>query len=150
MYQALTYYISNLTQTNGINLTVYNHFTSIGVYGKYGCWGLMESSDQDFADSPKFRAYIDFINSKKRCSWTEQPSQCSNNCSNAGVCTSSTSVSLIKDTCNCFFNHNGTTCENTLFTIIAKCSYKCGGRGNCTFDHYEGQYEIHTCHCETG
>ena len=150
MYQYLKYYISNLTETYGINVSVYNHFTSVGVYSKYGCWGLMESSDENWQDSPKYRAYQDFIDERRTCSWTEEPPSCHNNCSSMGVCSSSNSLSLVKDTCYCYFGSNGTYCENILYIITLDCSYQCGGRGNCSYDRTEGHYQIHTCHCIPG
>ena len=109
--QALTDYISNLTNIPGVKLSLYNHFTSVGSCSKYGCWGLKESSDALLDNSPKYKAYIAFIDSKSICRWNEKQSICPNSCSSTGVCTSSP-FSNKDDTCYCYFNYNGTACDS--------------------------------------
>ena len=148
MYAALTYYIGNLTS---LNLSVYNHFLSTGSYTKYGCWGLLEWSVQNVATSPKYQAYQDIINAKRVCDWREKPSACPNNCSSMGVCTATSPLAPAKDTCYCSFGSNGTSCENNNLIVSSQCTYQCGGKGTCAFDHVEqGVYAIYTCHCYPG
>ena len=109
--QAIKDYISNLTSIPGVKLSLYNHYASVGACSKYGCWGLKESSDALNDHSPKYTAYIELIDSKSVCDWNEKQSICPNNCSSSGVCTSSP-FSSKDDTCYCYFNYNGTSCES--------------------------------------
>ena len=153
IYNALKYYLSNLTQTNGVKLKVYNQFYSAGAYSRYGCWGLIESSDSNLEQSPKYQSYMDFIDSKKLCSWSEKQNTCKNNCSSFGLCTAASGLSTTKDRCNCYFGSaltsNGTECA-TNYIRSDKCTYKCGFKGDCLFDHYEGFYAVYTCKCYPG
>ena len=154
MYSALTYYISNLTQTLGLNLSVYNHFASAGSCSKYGCWGIIESSDANLQLSPKYMAYQSFINATRICNWPEKTSTCAGNCtiSTSGVCSLNTLVSTQNDRCYCYFGNafdaNGICQIN--YIVSNKCTYQCGGHGNCSFDHYDGFYAVSTCHCNQG
>ena len=86
MYDAFKLYLTNITRANGVHLRTYNHFTSTGVYSKYGCWGLSETSISSYDESPKLRAYQDFINSERICKWVDKESFCEKNCSNSGYC----------------------------------------------------------------
>lgn len=149
MKQALYNYISNLTKINGVNLKVYNHFQAAGQFTKYGCWGLIESSDANLDESPKYLAFDSIIESFKQCPWVDKPNVCTNNCSSVGVCSVS-AASPNRDTCECYFGFNGTYCQSFNYIKSEKCTYQCGGRGNCTFSYYEGFYEVHTCHCKPG
>ncbi len=108
---ALTKYISKLTNIPGVKLSLYNHFVSVGRFSKYGCWGLKESSDASIQNSPKYMAYTAYIDSKSICSWNNKPSICSNNCNSAGIC-SSIPLSNQDDTCFCYFNYNGSSCDS--------------------------------------
>jgi len=150
MYQALKDYISALTKTDGVSLNMYLHYQSVGTYTKYGCWGLLESSDQKWQDSPKYSAYIDFIDDQAVCQWAEAEQTCPSDCSGSGICSTPSLPSDKKDMCYCSFGSNGTACEKIVYSINLDCSYQCGGKGNCSFDRYEGSYEIHTCHCNPG
>ncbi len=150
MYEALMYYISNLTLTDGIDLDIYLHYKSVGSYSKYGCWGLLESSDQNWKDAPKYSAYIDFIDSQAECDWPEKEEECPSNCNDSGICSVPRLPSDKKEMCYCNYGTNGTACENKVYILKQDCSYQCGGKGNCSFDRYEGSYEIHTCHCNSG
>ncbi|KAG2452608.1 hypothetical protein HYH02_002845 [Chlamydomonas schloesseri] len=42
----------------------YMQFTSVGRYGKYGSWGLQEYTGQPLATAPKYRAYMDWLDSQ--------------------------------------------------------------------------------------
>ena len=151
MYNGLLNYLGNLTQIP--NFKIFNYFLSGGLWSKYGCWGIMESSNSDLQSSVKYRAYNDFIDSKKKCSWSEKQETCQNNCSNAGLCLQKTAISAQKDMCYCFFGHqlanNGTECQ-VSYIRSDKCTYQCGNRGVCEFDHLDGYYAIYACHCYEG
>ena len=156
MYSALTYYLSNMTKTSGLQLDVYMHFASVGICSKYGCWGILESSDADLHLSPKYMAYQDFIDASKMCTWKERNNTCSGNntCSinSRGVCTQNTALSTVNDMCYCYFGYyldKNNTCQIN-YIVSNKCTYQCGGRGNCVLDHYDGFYAVYTCHCNTG
>ncbi|EFC47802.1 hypothetical protein NAEGRDRAFT_57192 [Naegleria gruberi] len=152
MKQALTYYLSNITNiAPGVKLSAYNHFTSTSVFSKYGCWGLIESSDSDLSSSssPKYVAYQNYIDSMSVCNWNEKPSTCKDNCNNHGVCAAN-ALSDSRDSCHCFFGYNGTNCEIINYINSYRCTYQCGGKGNCLFNHTEGFYAVYTCHCQTG
>lgn len=150
MYQALTDYISNMTRSEGVNLDLYVHYQSVGTYTKYGCWGLLESSDQRWQDSPKYSAYVDFIDGQAVCDWLDSEQSCPSDCSGSGKCSTPSLPSGRKDMCYCDFGSSGPACETSYYMINQDCSYECGGKGNCSFDRYEGFYEIHTCHCDLG
>jgi hypothetical protein len=79
MYMALKNYISNITQTPGFQLNVYTHFASASLCSRYGCWGLIESSNANLYLSPKYMAYHDAINSAQTCSWDERANTCPGN-----------------------------------------------------------------------
>ena len=156
MYMALRNYIKNMTQTPGLQLDVYCHFASAGICSKYGCWGIIESSDSNLYLSPKYMAYQDAIDAAKTCSWTERTDSCpgNNTCTleSRGVCSQSTAVSTQDDRCYCYFGYELDTngiCQIKYIQSI-KCTYQCGGKGNCTFDHYDGFYAVSTCHCIQG
>ena len=123
----------------------------MGLCSKYGCWGIIEASDWNIQDSPKFRAYNDLIDSKKICNWIELDSTCPNNCSSVGVCTKENGLSLKNDRCYCFAGYKATKngCEID-YVISNRCTYQCGGKGKCEFDRYEGFYEVWACHCNEG
>lgn len=154
MSQALTNYISNLTSIPGVELKIFNYFISAGRCSKYGCWGMIESSDADLTInySPKYYAYHNYIQNTKICLLDDQtPTNCTNNCDNQGVCGKSQQYNSFKDLCYCYFGYNGTDCSLIHYTSSSDtCTYQCGGKGECTFDHYEGFYEINTCHCLEG
>lgn len=147
--QAVANYIRNLTKINGVTMRAFNYFTASGTYTKYGCWGMIESTDANLNESPKYLAYMSVIDSSKICEWNEKPNNCENNCNSNGVCSSSPG-SGTRDTCECFFGFNGTSCQSFNYIKSERCTYLCGGRGVCEFDHYEGFYEVHTCHCTPG
>jgi len=149
-------------QTSSFQLNVYMHFLSAGSCSKYGCWGIIESSDANLAvSSPKYMAYQSAIDSLKICSaWSERtntcPSDAVNNitCSGSrGVCAQSTALSVTNDQCYCFFGYyldakTGLCQINYIFSN--QCTFQCGGKGTCMFDHYDGFYAVWTCHCQTG
>lgn len=149
MYQALRYYISNLTKTDGIKLSAYVHYASITTFTKYGCWGLTESSDSNLKQSPKYIAYIDHIDAEKICDWSEKENVCENDCSSAGVCTPNPLTSK-KDSCFCNFGSSGQKCESPNYVKSERCTYLCNGKGECSYNHTEGFYLIYTCHCKPG
>jgi hypothetical protein len=133
------------------------HFASTGLCSKYGCWGIIESSDVNLSLSPKYMAYHDAINSAQTCSWNERANTCTGNnntciMSERGICGKSTAISAQNDRCYCYFGYeldsNG-TCQ-IKYIESNKCTYQCGGLGNCTFDHYDGFYAVSTCHCIDG
>ena len=101
MYQALTDYISNMSRSEGVHLDLYVHYQSVGTYTKYGCWGLLESSDQKWQDSYKYSAYIDFIDRQSVCDWLDKEQTCPSDCSGAGKCSSPSVPSDQKDMCYC-------------------------------------------------
>ena len=159
MYAALRNYISNMTQTTGLKLSVYNHFASAGACSQYGCWGLIESSDANLFLSPKYMAYQDAINAAQTCSWNERVSIClangTNTCSlmGSGVCAQSTALSVQDDRCYCYFGNSFDPTDGQCkisYIVSNQCTYQCGGKGNCSFDHYNGFYAVWTCHCMQG
>ena len=86
MYDAFKLYLNNVTKIEGIKLHTYMQYVSTGACSKYGCWGLSESSIATLAESPKLRAFQDFIDSYKTCEWPEKESVCDRNCSGSGFC----------------------------------------------------------------
>lgn len=40
--------------------SLFMHFTDSGPYSQFGSWGALESPDQDFLSSPKYRALLEF------------------------------------------------------------------------------------------
>ena len=148
MYGLLRNYLNNMTQT-AIDLKVYAHFNSIGAYSRFGCWGLLESSDSNRFQSPKFRAYMDHIDEHKICEWKEKENDCNLNCSNSGQCSLNV-LSQRKTFCNCNFGSMGDYCEKINYIKSERCTYKCGGKGGCSYNHTEGFYMVHTCKCNQG
>ncbi len=130
MYMALKNYISNITQTPGLQLKVYAHFASASLCSRFGCWGLIESSDANLYLSPKYMAYHDAINSAQTCSWDERANTCpgNNTCimSERGICGKSTAISTQNDRCYCYFGYeldsNG-TCQ-VKYIESNKCTYQ--------------------------
>ena len=48
-------YLSGLEAANVSRIA---HFSSIGSYSRYGCWGLMEAQDWDRSDAPKYQVRL--------------------------------------------------------------------------------------------
>lgn len=148
MYSLLRNYLNNMTQK--IDLKIYAHFYSVGAYSRFGCWGLLESSDSDRGfQSPKFKAYMDHIDEHKICDWKEKENDCNLNCSNSGQCSYNVLLNK-KSFCNCNFGSMGDYCEKINFIKSERCTYKCGGKGVCSYNHTEGFYLVHTCQCNPG
>ena len=59
-------------------------------------------------------------------------------------------LSEVKDTCYCHFGFYGNGCEYFNYITTNLCTYQCGGKGQCLFDHIQGLYAIYTCHCLPG
>ena len=161
MYSALRNYISNMTQTPGLQLGVYAHYASAGKCSQYGCWGLIESSDANLFVSPKYMAYQDAINLAQTCSWTERVNKCpsdissNNTCAltGRGVCAQSSSLAVQNDQCYCYFGYYLDARDGLCkinYIVSNQCTYQCGGKGNCSFDHYDGFYAVWTCQCNQG
>jgi len=49
------------------------NFSSVGAWSKWGSWGLVEYYDQDGRDSPKYRAVIDWANTRGQKMSAELP-----------------------------------------------------------------------------
>lgn len=149
MYNALRLYLTNLTKIPDVNLDIFAYFISVGSCSKYGCWGLIESTDSDWTLSPKYKAYMEHIDSEALCEWQEREYNCKLNCSSSGVC----GLNLLtgkKEICSCNFGTQGEYCEQPNYIISKRCTYECSGHGVCAFNHTEGFYVVHTCHCDIG
>ncbi|GFR45710.1 hypothetical protein Agub_g7119, partial [Astrephomene gubernaculifera] len=99
------------------------HFSSIGVYSKYGSWGLMEAQDWDRRDAPKYQAVMEFINASKTCPLPSppDPSTCpghGNGCNDNGDC-------LPDGTCACYSGFSGPDCGTVAYTDVYNCGYRC-------------------------
>ncbi len=151
MYNAVYNYISNLTDVSKTNLKTFMYYGGMGLCSRYGCWGIIEASDWNLEDSPKYRAYNDLIDSKKLCDWDELDSTCLNNCSSVGICSKESGLSSKNDKCYCYAGYkpskNGCDID---YVISSSCTYQCGGKGKCEFDRYEGFFEFWACHCNEG
>ena len=149
IYDGLRMYLGNVTQIPNLKLDVYNHFYTAGVYSKYGCWGLIESSDMDWNESPKYKAYLDHIDSEQICQWKEKDYNCVSNCTSKGVCTPNPLTNK-KEICACSFGAEGEFCEKFNYIKSERCTYLCSGHGKCEFNHTESFYMVYTCHCDVG
>ncbi|CAF0900053.1 unnamed protein product [Brachionus calyciflorus] len=149
MYEALRLYLTNITRIKDVNLDMFSYFISNGLCSKYGCWGILESTDSDWTTSPKYKAYMEHIDSEATCEWEERENNCHLNCSSNGVCGPNL-VTGKKEICSCTFGAQGEFCEQPNYIISTRCTYQCSGHGVCEFNHTEGFYSVHTCHCQTG
>jgi len=153
MKDALIKYFNNLTQNADFKLSIIDYFASVGQCSRYGCWGMIESSDANLQTSPKWLAYHGIINESRVCIPDEIKGNCENDCNQLGICIPQAYPysNSLNDTCYCYFGYNGTDCGNINYIISAdSCTYQCGGRGVCAFSYYDGFYAIHTCHCDAG
>jgi hypothetical protein len=135
-----------ITYLNGLianNVSLINHFSSIGLYSKYGSYGLMESLDQDTRTAPKYLALQSFMQTSNNCSLSQY--SCKNGCSGNGEC-------LSDGQCYCYAGFTGDACQNTTFVDYIDCSYKCTfDNGVCVVDHISLGYQRYwTCQCNTG
>ena len=62
VYTVLLNHWNKLYQEYGAgSVGVLNHFPDISRYGKYGYWGLLQSSYQDPLTAPKYKAVMDYM-----------------------------------------------------------------------------------------
>ncbi|RNA10793.1 PA14 domain-containing [Brachionus plicatilis] len=149
MYHALKLYLTNLTKMPDVNIDVFAYFISAGVCSIYGCWGMIESSDANWTASPKYKAYMDHIDSEAICNWQEREYNCQMNCSSSGVCAPDPLTGK-KEFCSCTFGSQGEYCEQPNYVVSERCTYECSGHGVCDYNHTEGFYIVHICHCHAG
>lgn len=149
MYQVLKLYLTNLTKIPDVNVELFAYYESVRACSRYGCWGLVESSDADWDKSPKYKAYMNQIDSEAICNWEEKDFNCRLNCSSKGICTPNLLTGK-KEICSCTFGAQGEYCEQANYIVTNRCTYDCGGNGVCAYNHTEGFYVIYTCQCDTG
>jgi hypothetical protein len=137
-----------MLRESGVDLVM--QFTSTGKYSTSMTWGLLEASDQDPNNSPKYKGLMEYISLHTECSGENDMFAKGNTsvlkCSGNGVYVPEIGV------CECYYGATGENCENTHYTEhIDWCGYHCYfWQGVCVPSVIEGTERYWACECNPG
>lgn len=136
----------NLLRRNG--MTDVMTFISTGLYSTSQTWGVLEASDQDPTQSPKYMGIKNYTAQHSTCTSSDltylqkSPFTCNESCSYSGVC-------VAENQCECFYGASGEYCQISKYTEhVDLCGYKCTfGQGDCLPSYVSGMDRYWACSC---
>lgn len=137
-----------MLRASGIDLVM--QFSSTSKFSTSSTWGLLEASDQDPNNSPKYKGLMQYVSQHTQCTGDKDIFSKGNTstlkCSGNGVFVQEINA------CECYYGAKGDNCEHTYYTEHTDwCGYYCYFyQGTCVPSIIEGTERYWECECKAG
>lgn len=138
-------YVKYFEMLRSANVKLMMHFSSVSKYTYSQTWGLLESTDQVLASSPKFYGLLSYMKMHTTCDLSEF--QLNENTSS--LCSYNGVFDDIQNSCLCYFGFSGSQCEVSYYNEHKDlCGYYCNfNQGVCVPDKVIGSDRYWKCSC---
>jgi hypothetical protein len=143
-------YVDYFDMLRSVGISLMMQYSSVAQFSTKMCFGLMEASDQDPKNSPKYIGLQAYIDKHSTCDLSAFDDK--NSSSSSSACSFSGLYVDLSESCECYYGSSGDSCENNTYTEHTDlCGYYCNFyQGVCLPDRIVGAERYWACSCNEG
>lgn len=145
-----------LSRLSAAGVSHINYFSSVGLPGTHGSWGMVDATDTDPTDSAKWRGATAFVSGATACEFAADGAGCPVGtdahgidgvpCSGRGEC--------VDGQCYCYYGRMGDDCADPAPLVFTQCAWECTQSHlphSCDLTNIVEEFQhVYGCTCDDG